>query len=352
MSGCVNPFGHTDTRARPNEQHANSCLRRYCERTLLTCRAAVDSSLGRESIRTSTSLAVLAIRAANRNRVRSREGVSSNSRGSGRRCFGRVRFAVAESGFLARRRTDSRANVLADAKSLVERLRNHDNAAEMLIEQTTSLNKRVEAMKQYQEEIDSLNQVARHRPRSSLVLGIQQENRQIRELQQENKGKTLLDPRSFSPTAGILLTHSIRDRTKLVSSPPAELRTSLEEHQSALELIMTKYREQVFRLLMASKREDPTIVTQLKEQHTTAMQAHIDKINEMASVMRKAIEVDEGRVCEDEERIKQLELENSGLRELLGISREAFLVLKREEASDNTSLSPLLTSADVSLRKS
>ncbi|MEQ2279281.1 FGFR1 oncoprotein partner 2 [Ameca splendens] len=208
--------------------------------------------------------------------------------------------------------------VLADAKSLVERLRNHDNAAEMLIEQTTSLNKRVEAMKQYQEEIDSLNQVARHRPRSSLVLGIQQENRQIRELQQENK----------------------------------ELRTSLDEHQSALELIMTKYREQVFRLLMSSKREDPAIVTQLKEQHTTEMQAHIDKINEMASVMRKAIEVDEGRTCEDEERIKQLELENSGLRELLGISQEAFLILKREDPSENTSLSPLLTSADVSLRKS
>ena len=38
--------------------------------------------------------------------------------------------------------------VLADAKSLVERLRNHDSAAEMLIEQTTILNKRVEAMKQ------------------------------------------------------------------------------------------------------------------------------------------------------------------------------------------------------------
>ncbi|XP_068611329.1 FGFR1 oncogene partner 2 homolog isoform X2 [Brachionichthys hirsutus] len=206
--------------------------------------------------------------------------------------------------------------VLADAKSLVERLRNHDNAAEMLIEQTTSLNKRVEAMKQ--EEIDSLNQVARHRPRSSLVLGIQQENRQIRELQLENK----------------------------------ELRSSLEEHQSALELIMTKYREQVFRLLMASKRDDPTIVTQLKEQHTTEMQAHIDKINEMASVMRKAIEVDEGRTCQDEERIKQLELENRGLRELLGISREAFLILKREDASESTSLSPMMTSTDLSLRKS
>ncbi|XP_062373555.1 FGFR1 oncogene partner 2 homolog isoform X2 [Sardina pilchardus] len=205
--------------------------------------------------------------------------------------------------------------VLADAKSLVERLRDHDNAAEVLIEQTTSLNKRVEAMKQYQEEIEALNLVARHRPRSTLVMGIQQENRQIRELQHENK----------------------------------ELRTSLEEHQSALELIMSKYREQVFRLLMASKRDDPAIVTQLKEQHTSA---HLDKINEMASVMRKAIEVDEGKVCEDEERIKQLELENQGLRELLGISREAFQVLKRDEGSDSTSLSPLVTSADLSLRKS
>uniref|UniRef100_A0A8C5FM41 FGFR1 oncogene partner 2 n=1 Tax=Gadus morhua TaxID=8049 RepID=A0A8C5FM41_GADMO len=170
---------------------------------------------------------------------------------------------------------------------------------------------------QYQEEIDALNQVARHRPRSSLVLGIQQENRQIRDLQQENQ----------------------------------ELRTSLEEHQSALELIMTKYREQVFRLLMASKKDDPAIVTQLKEQHTT-VRPHIDKINEMASVMRKAVEVDEGRLCEDEERIKQLELENQGLRELLGISREAFLVLKMDESSESTSLSALLTSADVSLRKS
>ncbi|XP_057709558.1 FGFR1 oncogene partner 2 homolog [Corythoichthys intestinalis] len=208
--------------------------------------------------------------------------------------------------------------VLVDAKSLVERLRNHDNAAEMLIEQTTFLNKRVDAMKQYQLEIDTLNQVARHRPRSSLILGIQQENRQIRALQLENK----------------------------------ELRTSLEEHQSALGLIMNKYKEQMFRLLMARKRDDPNIVTQLKEQHTTEIQAHADKINEMASVMRKAIEVDEGRLYEDEERIKRLELENKGLRELLGISREAFRILKGEDTSESTSLSPSLTNSDVSLQQS
>lgn len=47
-----------------------------------------------------------------------------------------------------------------------------------------------------------------------------------------------------------------------------ELRTSLEEHQSALELIMSKYREQMFRLLMASKKDDPGIIMKLKEQHS------------------------------------------------------------------------------------
>lgn len=48
----------------------------------------------------------------------------------------------------------------------------------------------------------------------------------------------------------------------------AELRTSLEEHQSALELIMSKYREQMFRLLMASKKDDPSIIMKLKDQHS------------------------------------------------------------------------------------
>ncbi|XP_057226491.1 FGFR1 oncogene partner 2 isoform X1 [Malurus melanocephalus] len=211
---------------------------------------------------------------------------------------------------------------LADAKALVERLREHDSAAEALIEQTTALNKRVEAMKQYQEEIQELNEVARHRPRSTLVMGIQQENRQIRELQQENK---------------VLL---------------AELRTSLEEHQSALELIMSKYREQMFRLLMASKKDDPSIIMKLKEQHSKELQVHADQITEMAAVMRKAIEVDERHGCKEQERITQLEQENKGLREILQITRESFLNLKKEDASESTSLSGLVTSSDLSLRKS
>ncbi|XP_068133701.1 FGFR1 oncogene partner 2 isoform X2 [Hyperolius riggenbachi] len=208
--------------------------------------------------------------------------------------------------------------VLADAKSLVERLREHDSAAEALIEQTTVLNKRVEAMKQYQEEIQELNEVARHRPRSTLVLGIQQENRQIRELQQENK----------------------------------ELRTSLEEHQSALELIMSKYREQMFRLLMASKKDDPSVITKLKEQHSKELQTHIDKITEMTAIMRKAIEIDEQCGSQEYDRILKLEQENGQLREILEITRESFLNLRKEESVENAPLSSLVNSTDHNLRKS
>ena len=42
-------------------------------------------------------------------------------------------------------------------------------------------------MRQYQEDVENLNEVAHNRPRAQLVLGIQQENRHIRTLQQENK---------------------------------------------------------------------------------------------------------------------------------------------------------------------
>ena len=72
---------------------------------------------------------------------------------------------------------------------------------------------------QYQEDLNELNEIAKHRPRANLIMGLVQENTQIRELQQENK----------------------------------ELRLALEEHQSALELIMSKYREQVIKLVMVSK---------------------------------------------------------------------------------------------------
>lgn len=66
-----------------------------------------------------------------------------------------------------------------------------------------------------------MNNIARHRPRTALILGIQRENRQIRQLQEEN----------------------------------AELVATLKQHQAALDLIMSSYREQITRIRSAQKSE-------------------------------------------------------------------------------------------------
>lgn len=50
-------------------------------------------------------------------------------------------------------------------------LQEHDNAAQTLAEQSSGLQKDIEARNTYQENLKELNKVAGHRPRSTLVLG-------------------------------------------------------------------------------------------------------------------------------------------------------------------------------------
>lgn len=176
--------------------------------------------------------------------------------------------------------------MLGDAQILVARLRDHDSTADILIAHTQTLHKRLDAMKQYQDDINELNEIAKHRPRSTLVLGIAQENRQIRELQQENR----------------------------------ELRLSLEEHQQALALIMQKYREQIMKLIQSNKQEKT--IAHRKDQ-SQSLEKLIDKISEMAAVMQKAVTVDDENFAKNKEKLDQLQYENNGLREILEVCTTA-----------------------------
>ncbi|XP_076351584.1 FGFR1 oncogene partner 2 homolog [Tachypleus tridentatus] len=186
--------------------------------------------------------------------------------------------------------------ILGDAKRLVTRLREHDNSADNLIGQTETLSKHIESMKQYSDGLADLNAAACHRPRSALILNIQQENRHIRELQQENR----------------------------------ELRSMLEEHQSALELIMNKYREQVARLAQTSKDEEDCI----KQNNCQDLQQKIEKIFEMVAVMKKAIEIDDSNITKEHEQLDQLVKENHLLRELLEI-RKSVSIMNGGFSSEN-----------------
>jgi len=139
-------------------------------------------------------------------------------------------------------------------------------------------------MRQYQEDVENLNEVAHNRPRAQLVLGIQQENRHIRTLQQENK----------------------------------ELRAALEEHQNALELIMSKYRQHVTRLVNTPHPDINTI----NNQKIQMLADRTEKVCEMAAVMKEAVRVDEDTCNQQQELMARLITENKGLRELLEISQK------------------------------
>ncbi|KAM8974960.1 suppressor of IKBKE 1 [Pelodytes ibericus] len=190
--------------------------------------------------------------------------------------------------------------ILKDAKTLLERLKDHDNAAESLIDQSSSLQKRVEAMKEvgtalpdkYQEDLSVLKDPSKYKPHVLLC----QENTQIRDLQQENK----------------------------------ELWLSLEEHQYALELIMSKYRRQMLQL-MAKKKPAPTEpVLEAHENYSAEIESQIDRICAMGEVMKKAVQVDEDQAYNIQERLAQLELENKELREILTVSKESLHSSKKE----------------------
>ncbi|XP_041365974.1 FGFR1 oncogene partner 2 homolog [Gigantopelta aegis] len=174
--------------------------------------------------------------------------------------------------------------LLNDANTLITRLKDDDFTAERLIGSMQALNNRIDAMKQYQDDITELNEIAKHRPRSTLVLGLAQENRQIRELQQENR----------------------------------ELKMSLEEHQSAMELIMKKYREQIGDLINSNQVEK--LISQQRDDSKDEVLRLLGKIDEMASVMQSAVKVDDQQIIRDQEQIRQLQLENQTLREILQVS--------------------------------
>ncbi|XP_014834677.1 PREDICTED: suppressor of IKBKE 1 isoform X1 [Poecilia mexicana] len=197
--------------------------------------------------------------------------------------------------------------VLCDARTLLDRLKEHDTAAEGLIDQTGALGRRVQSMKEvgnalpdkHTEDNTDIQELTKYKPHVLLT----QENTQIKELQQENK----------------------------------ELWLSLEEHQYALELIMGRYRKQMLQLMMAKKELDTKPVLSLHQDHAKLfflqeVQSQVERICEMGQVMRRAVQVDDEHYCSIRERLAQLEIENKELRDLLNISKGSLKTARGDGA--------------------
>ncbi|XP_048353965.1 suppressor of IKBKE 1 isoform X2 [Sphaerodactylus townsendi] len=156
--------------------------------------------------------------------------------------------------------------ILTDARTLLERLKDHDNAAESLIDQSTVLHKRVVTMKEagaslshkYQEDAAEIKDTSKYKPHILLS----QENTQIRDLQQENR----------------------------------DLWISLEEHQDALELIMSKYRKHMLQLMMKRKDIDAQPVLKV---HQTQSALENKELHKLLSISRESIEVRQDLLPDD-----------------------------------------------------
>lgn len=129
-----------------------------------------------------------------------------------------------------------------------------------------------------------MNEKANHRSKVAVLSSIQKENKVIKLLQQENE----------------------------------DLKESLEEHQSVLEIIMSKYRQQMLQLIRLKKQQEISEIY-FKSKIFQSLQEKTDQIAEMTEVMKKAIELDEKQVNENEEKLQSLLVENRGLKELLKI---------------------------------
>ncbi|XKL64642.1 hypothetical protein PGB90_004728 [Kerria lacca] len=173
--------------------------------------------------------------------------------------------------------------ILSDAKKLSDRLKEHDTAADALLSQTQSVYKQIDAMKHYADDLAELNETARQGPHGEIIAGLQQESRQLRELQIENR----------------------------------ELKIALQDYQNAVELIMSKYRSHTAQLLAANKLDLRKLCC---EHQNKIIEAQAEKINEMAAVMIKAVSFVEEKEVHLEEIISRLKIENQGLREMLAIS--------------------------------
>ncbi|XP_073966667.1 FGFR1 oncogene partner 2 homolog [Choristoneura fumiferana] len=175
--------------------------------------------------------------------------------------------------------------IILDAKRLAGRLKERETESDALLTETQSAYRQIHTMKQYKEEVDTLNEASRERPRGALIASIERESRLMRDVQREN----------------------------------GELRAALEDHRRALELIMSKYRQHTEKRVWES-RIDFTAAVNEKQQELIRKQA--ERINEMTSIMYKAVNMEENRVARREEEIyHRLITENKGLREMLDLSR-------------------------------
>ncbi|CAH8832778.1 unnamed protein product [Trichobilharzia szidati] len=230
-------------------------------------------------------------------------------------------------------------NLVDDVQLLISRMRSREDAADVLRQQASKLQAQLLSMRQCREEtlgFDEFSKCVSGHPKGQLLMCLAAENKQLEQLRIENK----------------------------------TLRNSLDEHDTALDMIMSKYRGQISKLLRTNQVEQfvqsmmmpelneityqnipghdipcPNKPTQSQSvaykpkldtnnittdgsckveetKDTPLVQSLTEQLTTVASIVREVADQGDAYATELEEELHRLRSENAGLRELLMISSE------------------------------
>ncbi|KAI8119259.1 putative circulating cathodic antigen [Lucilia cuprina] len=172
--------------------------------------------------------------------------------------------------------------IIMDAQKMASRVKELDALSSALLEEAEGNNRFVESLRQFQDDMDSLNRIANNKSNVDMVNRIQQQNANSSEILKENR----------------------------------ELKVCIEDYERAMELIMQKYREHTNSKVLESKLNFKEVYN---DKLWKIIREQREKINEMAAVMQRAANIDDEH---DIHVITRLRLENQTLRELLQISKQ------------------------------
>ncbi|EDW03673.1 FGFR1 oncogene partner 2 homolog [Drosophila grimshawi] len=175
--------------------------------------------------------------------------------------------------------------MIMDAQRMASRVKDLDALGTALLEEAETNNRLVESLRQYQDDIESLNRISNNKTNVDMVNRIQQQNVNSSEILKENR----------------------------------ELKICIEDYERAMELMMQKYREHTVTKVLDSKFNFKELYN---ERLWQVIRDQRDKINEMAAVMHRAATADDENVQRELQTISQLRMENETLRELLQISKQ------------------------------
>ncbi|EUB58146.1 Circulating cathodic antigen [Echinococcus granulosus] len=194
--------------------------------------------------------------------------------------------------------------VLKDVQLLSKRMRTREAFADELLNKVGALQSQLESMRVFQEETLEYEDIAKRaekNPRKQLILCLAAENKQLEQLKMQNR----------------------------------TLETSLEEHELTLEMIMSKYREQISNLMRTNETErrmdHRNVSSNGVASQTDGERNQVDadtlgtpvatdeRLAVMAAIAKEVAEQSEAYSAELEAELHRLNAENQALRELLAI---------------------------------